>query len=132
MLVNINPKTFIAILVISSAIFYWGVKDSNIYLHWFGLGPANTVYDFQTASHSAQTHFLVHKCDNGVCESLKDWACGFEVDYDAPGLDDCVMADLHQAPAWKKLGDLLKICGKKFQRFTGAYRDPAHCKELSR
>ena len=131
MLVNVSATKFITIFAIGGAV-YWGMKDSDIYLDGFGLGPANTVYDFQTASRSAQTHFLVHKCRNGVCQSDKDWACGYEVEIYASGLDDCVVADLDRVQAWEKLGNLLKICGKKFQRFTGAYGDPVSCKELSR
>lgn len=130
-LVNGNATKLIAIFAIGGAVF-WGMKDSEIYLDSFGLGPANTVYDFQTASRSAQKHFLIHKCRNGVCQSYKDEACGYEVDIDASGFDDCVMSDLDRSPAWEKLGNLLKICGKKFQRFTGAYGDPVSCRELSR
>jgi hypothetical protein len=128
-LVNLNPKK-IPVFVAVGAIVWWVVKDSEAYLNVSGLGPTNTVYDFQTASQRAKEHFLSHKCNNGVCQSIRDWECGYEVD-DNNGFRVCFLSELERNPAWEELGSVLKRCGKNFQHFTGLYGDPARCKELS-
>ena len=129
MIVHRTLKKLLAAGLIGLAIF-WVAKDTEIYLSVAGLSSNNTVYDYHTASLAAQMYFHAHKCDNGVCLPEKDWHCGYDINTDSREFSDCISTELVRAPAWEKLGVLLKRCGKRFEQLTGEPRNAARCNAL--
>lgn len=130
LLVTIDLKKA-AIAAVGFALAWWLVKDTDIYLNFFGLDAENTVYEFRTASMPDRMHFWVNKCRNGVCLTDKDWACGYEVlTVDDDRFDTCFGYELQKAQAWERLGDILLRCGQRLKKFTGTYGDPERCKAL--
>ena len=50
-------------------------------LYWSlaGLSGDDTAYDLLSANLEKYLQFYAHKCDDGVCLTHEDWACGFTI-----------------------------------------------------
>jgi len=114
----------------------------EVYRRWFGLTSASTVAEYRAASEGAQSYWLDHMCNGGVCLHLVDWRCGFSIapehpvehDPDVEAFDakvrKCFTALVAKAPLAEKLEKLRLICGRRHMVFAGeTYSNPKQCAE---
>ena len=103
------------------------------FLYWSfaGLTGNDTAYDYLSANVDKQVQFQGVMCNDGVCLTHADWACGFTIDslsseyseqYDDwyEAVDDCFDKIVKVVPVYTSLDKVRKICGRFYMQFESA------------
>jgi hypothetical protein len=121
-------KDYIPILVIGLIVL--GLVFSNNILNLFRLDQNDTVYDFYTADAETAVDWMMRMCSDGEYLDHKDWACGFELEYeDVEKVQDCFYDVSKEVKPWTKLDKVRKLCGKRHATFTGKLSNKQDCEE---
>ena len=118
-----------AALAIIAVIGWRLIRDTDLYLQFFGLDGRNTVYDFYTARTPVAVYWTMHMCKDGHCLTSRDWDCGYD-NGDKSAVDECFYRRAGEVPVWWRLDRLRVECGHSTMVFTGAIRDVKRCANL--
>jgi hypothetical protein len=118
-----------AALAIVAVIGWRLIRDTDLYLQFFGLNGGNTVYDFYTARTPVAVYWTMHMCKNGHCLTHRDWECGYD-NGDESAVDECFRRRAREVPVWWRLDELRIECGHSNMVYTGVFGDAKRCASL--
>ncbi len=128
---HVSRKTIrIGVILTIMALVGWRlIRDTNVYLQFFGLDGENTVYDYYTARVPIAVYWTMHMCDSGQCLTSRDWACGYE-NGDMNAVYECFQHRADEVPVWWRLDRIRKECGHSKMVYSGTYLDGKRCASL--
>jgi hypothetical protein len=127
-------------------LFQGGHLMFEAYWKVFGLSENSTAYDYNSAPTWKARTFEERMCNDGVCLTKQDWACGFSVELsdDESSEDghlygdwneavvDCFWKVARNVEVWTRLDKIRMICGRRFMSTSSSSSDasPEKCKTI--